>query len=183
MELVENLILLLERNPYSKDIKSMIDKVEASKKINLSQQLNRLDGIWELRWSSSKAPFLNYNPLLNNLQILETNKSRGINLLKPRGLQSIAGTGITAKLALINDIRVSVTFTGAGIIGPRIFDKKIQMMAKIRKEQKGWLDITYLNENIRICKGDKGTTFALLKRNNNILLDKFKTYMNSICFS
>ena len=30
-------------------------------------------------------------------------------------------------------------------------------------EAKGWLDTTYLGENVRISKGNKGTTFVLVR--------------------
>ena len=63
-------------------------------------------------------------------------------------------TGIIAKLNPINDIRVGVKFTHAGLIGPQIGFNKVKALAEIKKEQKGWLDITYLSKELRICRGD-----------------------------
>lgn len=34
-----------------------------------------------------------------------------------------------------------------------------------RDARKGWIDITYLSDRLRIAKGNKGTTFVLLKEN------------------
>ena len=58
-------------------------------------------------------------------------------------------------------------------MGPR----KLKALAQIKKEQKGWLDITYLSKNLRICRGDKGTLFALVRRNNEKLFTNFEEFM------
>ena len=108
--------------------------------ISFLVKIEKLQGIWELRWSSSNAPFLNYSPLVDNLQILDPLKSSAMNLLKPRGINAIVGAGIIAKLKPINDIRVEVQFTHTGLIGPQIGFNKVKALAEIKKEQKGWLD-------------------------------------------
>ena len=36
-----------------------------------------------------------------------------------------------------------------------------------RDAVKGWIDITYLSDNLRIARGNKGTTFILIKENEN----------------
>ena len=51
--------------------------------------------------------------------------------------------------------------------------KKISFLSEIKKAQKGWLDTTVLSPDLRICKGYKGTTFALLKRNDLSLTEFF----------
>jgi len=61
----------------------------------------------------------------------------------------------------------------AGIIGPKLLGKKISFLSEIKKTQKGWLDTTVLSPDLRICKGYKGTTFALLKRNDLSLTEFF----------
>ena len=128
----------------------------------------------------SNAPFLNYSPLVDNLQILDPLKSSAMNLLKPRGINAIVGTGIIAKLKPINDIRVGVQFTHAGLIGPQIGFNKVKALAEIKKEQKGWLDITYLSEELRICRGDKGTLFVLKKRSDERLFKRFRGFIEKI---
>jgi len=62
-----------------------------------SHDINKLKGIWELIWSSLKAPFLNYFSLVDNLQSLDPIYRNGLNLLKPKGFKSKSGTGIVAK--------------------------------------------------------------------------------------
>ena len=164
METEQKLIKLLFDKPNSKDILLLTAKLESNSNFILSKDIEKLQGIWELRWSSSNAPFLNYSPLVDNLQILDPLKSNAMNLLKPRGINAIVGTGIIAKLKPINDIRIGVQFTHAGLIGPQIGINKIKALAEIKKEQKGWLDITYLSNDLRICRGDKGTLFVLKKK-------------------
>ena len=179
MDTESKLLEILIKKPKSKDILSMAMKLESKSNFNLKRDIKKLRGIWELRWSSSKAPFLNYSPLIDNLQILNPSKSNAMNLLKPRGINGIIGTGIVAKLNPINDIRVGVKFTHAGIIGPNIGFTKVNALAQIKRDQIGWLDITYLSNNLRICRGDKGTIFLLTKRIDKGLFKKFEEFIES----
>ena len=179
MDTESKLLEMLIEQPNSKDILSMAIKLESYSKFNLKRENEKLRGIWELRWSSSKAPFLNYSPLIDNLQILNPSKSNAMNLLKPRGINGIIGTGIVAKLNPINDIRVEVKFTHAGFIGPKVGFMKLNALAQIKKEQKGWLDITYLSNNLRICRGDKGTLFLLKKRIDEKLFKRFEEFIKN----
>ena len=177
MNLENTLINLLLKSPKSDKIYNLAKQLEKESRFNIKNDLNDLTGIWELRWSSSSAPFLNYSPLVNNLQILDPLNSLGLNLLKPRGIKSIIGTGIIAKLNPISEIRIGIKFTHAGLIGPKFGTKKIKALAEIKKEQKGWLDITYLSKNLRICKGDKGTLFVLNKIKDENLFNKFQKFV------
>jgi len=177
METESKLLKILIEKPNSKDILSMVIKLESISKFKLNRDIEKLKGIWELRWSSSNAPFLNYSSLIDNLQILNPTKSNAMNLLKPRGINGILGTGIIAKLDPINDIRVGVKFTHAGFIGPNIGFTKLEALAQIKKEQKGWLDITYLSKNLRVCRGDKGTIFVLRRIYNKKLFEKFEKFI------
>ena len=180
MDTESKLLEILIEKPNSKDILSMAMKLESYSKFNLKRDIKKLKGIWESRWSSSKAPFLKYSPLIDNLQILNPSKSNAMNLLKPRGINRIIGTGIVAKLNPLNDIRVGVKFTHAGFIGPNIGLFKLKALTQIKREQKGWLDITYLSKNLRICRGDKGTLFTLLRRNDEKLFKRYEGFINKL---
>ena len=178
MKTESKLLEILIEKPNSKDILSMAMELESNSNFNLKRDIKKLRGIWELRWSSSKAPILNYSPLIDNLQILNPSKSNGLNLIKPRGLNGIIGTGIVAKLNPINDIRLEVKFTHAGLIGPKVGFTKLKALAQIKREQIGWLDITYLSANLRICRGDKGTLFVLRKKSNEKLYGRFQEFIS-----
>ena len=178
MDTESKLLKILIEKPNSKDISSIAIKLENNSKFNLKSDIEKLKGIWELRWSSSNAPFLSHSSLIDNLQILNPSKSNAMNLLKPRGVNGIIGTGIVAELYPLNEIRVGVRFTHAGFIGPKIGFTKLKALTRIKREQRGWLDITYLSKNLRICRGDKGTLFTLIKRNEEKLFSKFEEFIN-----
>ena len=177
MDLENKLINLLFKKQKSSEIHNLAKKLEKASKFNIKNDLQTLTGIWELRWSSSSAPFLSHSPLIDNLQILDPINSVGLNLLKPKGIKSIIGTGIVSEINPISDTRIGVKFTYAGLIGPNLGMRKIKALVKIKKEQTGWLDITYLSSKLRICRGDKGTLFVLNKINNEILFKKFKDFV------
>jgi len=180
MNIESKLLEILIEKPNSKDISSMANKLESNSNFNLKSDIEKLKGIWELRWSSSNSPFLGYSPLVDNIQILNPSKSNAINLLKPRGINGIIGTVIVAELYPLNEIRIGVKFTHAGLIGPKVGFKKLKALAQIKREQKGWLDITYLSKNLRICRGDKGTMFTLIKRKNEKLFTKFEEFIEKL---
>jgi len=180
MDTESKLLKILIEKTNSKDISLMANKLESNSKFNLKSDIEKLKGIWELRWSSSNSPILSYSPLIDNLQILNPTKSNGLNLLKPRGLDGIIGTGIVAELYPLNEIRIGVKFTHAGFLGPNLGLKKLKALARIKRDQKGWLDITYLSKNLRICRGDKGTLFILIRRNNERLFTKFEEFMKQV---
>ena len=180
MNLEQQLLDLIISRPNSHKIKNIAEELEKESTFTLGKDVEKLKGIWELRWSSSKAPFLNYSPLVDNLQILDPLNLDGLNLLKPRGINAVMGTGIVAKLKSLNETKIGVSFTHAGIIGPNIGIRKIKALTKIKKEQKGWLEITFISKELRVCRGDKGTLFILRKISNNILFERFQEFIESL---
>jgi len=174
MNAISKLIEVLEHTPKSNQIIELIKLAERESSVDITKQIDLLTGVWELKWSTSNSPLLNYSPLLDNLQILEPERSRGLNLLRPKGFAGkLFSTNILASLEIIDQKRINVSFKKAGIIGPKLLDKKISFLSEIKKTQKGWLDTTVLSPDLRICKGYKGTTFALLKRNDLSLTEFF----------
>ena len=176
MNAISKLIEVLEHTPKSNQIVELIKLAESESSVDITKQIDLLTGVWELKWSTSNSPFLNYSPLLDNLQILEPERSRGLNLLRTKVLVGkLFSTNILASLEIVDQKRINVSFKKAGITGPKFLGKKISFLSEIKKTQKGWLDTTVLSPDLRICKGYKGTTFALLKRNDLSLTDFFNT--------
>ena len=103
MEFEDELLNLLLKSPNSDKIESIAEKLEFDSNFDFSKNRNDLQGVWELRWSSSNSPFLKYSPFIDNLQILDPFNLNGLNLLKPRGIKSIIGTGILIRLNYINE--------------------------------------------------------------------------------
>ena len=73
---------------------------------------------------------------------------------------------------------INLTFEKAGIIGPQVFGKNMVFLSEIKKAQTGWLDTTVLTDKLRVCRGYKGTTFALLKREDLLIADFFNPINN-----
>ena len=173
------LIESLERTPKSDKTAKLIKLAEHESNVDIFEQSDQLSGVWELRWSSSSSPFLNYSPLLDNFQILDVDKSRGLNFLRPKGiLGKLLSTNILAELEIIDLKRINVTFKKAGIIGPKLLGKNTGFLTEIKKTQKGWLDTTVLTNKLRVCRGYKGTTFSLLKRDDLSIIDFFNSINN-----
>ena len=177
MESEDDLLNLLLKSPNSESIQTIAEQLEIDHNFSFSKDRNVLKGVWELRWSTSNSAFLKYSPFIDNLQILDPFNLNGLNLLKPRGIKSIIGTGILIRLYYINEKKIGVKFTHAGVIGPKFGRKNINAMKEIKNEQLGWLEITYLSNKLRICRGDKGTLFVLRKINSTTLLENFKEFM------
>ena len=179
MNNTSKLIETLERSPKSKKIENLIKLSENESAVDITNQFEKLMGVWELRWSSSKYPVLNYSPFFNNFQILDLKNSRALNFLSPKGLLGkLLSTNILAKLDIVDQKRINVTFEKAGIIGPHLFGKSMVFLSEIKKTQTGWLDTTVLTDKLRVCRGYKGTTFALLKREDLLIADFFNLLNN-----
>ena len=110
MESEDDLLNLLLTSPNEESIQTIAEKLEIDHNFSLSEDINHLEGVWELRWSSSTSPFLKYSPFIDNLQILDPLNLNGLNLLKPRGMKSIIGTGILIRLNYINNLIVINTY-------------------------------------------------------------------------
>ena len=137
MKSEDDLLNLLFKSPNSGRIKAIAEHLEVDHNFSYSKDRNELQGVWELRWSSSKSPFLKYSPFVDNLQFLDPFNLNGLNLLKPRGIKSIIGTGILIRLHYINEKKIGVKFTHAGVIGPKFGRKNIKAMKKRNYEQLG----------------------------------------------
>ena len=177
MESEDDLLNLLLKSPNSGRIQAIAEQLEINNNFSYSKDKNDLNGVWELRWSSSNSPFLKFSPFIDNFQILDPFNLNGLNLLKPRGIKSIIGTGILIRLYYINEKKIGVKFTHAGVIGPKFGRKNMKAMKEINNEQLGWLEITYLSNKLRICRGDKGTLFVLRKINSPTLFNNFKEFI------
>ena len=165
---MDKLIRLLGEDPRNKNVTNLINMVEESSTIDLNNSLNLLMGVWELRWSSAKQPWLRQAVWLNNLQILDPKNSRGMNLLRLAGpLGSVAAVTVEAELSIKKPNRVGVRFRKGGWSGPTLpGGQRIKLLKNINQSFPAWLDITALTSELRICRGNAGTTFALLKRHD-----------------
>ena len=164
----ELLALLHNAKPNRDKLHELIKGLEAAASIDLSdaQQQQQLEGVWELRWSSSKQPYLQVQPWLENLQVLMPSQGRGMNLLRLPSPLAAAGVAVEAELSLEPPKRVQVRFRRGGLVGPQLAGWKANLMTGIQQSFPAWLDITALSDDLRICRGQNGTLFALRKRHD-----------------
>ncbi len=149
------------------EVRSLIEALEKEAPADLGRQGPLLRGVWELRWSSSRAPYLRVIPWLENLQVLDPGRGLGMNLLRPAGpLRDLAAISVEAAIAVVGPQRVKVSFQRGGWIGPRVGGRRLQLTRAVRQSYPAWLDITVLDQRLRVCRGSAGTLFALLRRDD-----------------
>ena len=78
MKLEDELLNLLILSPNSERIRDIAEKLELHYDFTFSKNKNDLQGVWELRWSSSNSPFLKYSPFIDNLQIIDPFNLNGL---------------------------------------------------------------------------------------------------------
>ncbi len=143
-----------------------------------------LDGDWRLLYTTSKGILgLDRFPLFKMGQIYQcvrTSEAKIYNIAEIVGLPMLEGlVSVAATFEPVSERRVSVMFERS-IIGLQKFlgyktpSKLVQQIESGKKflpldfkidrgEQKGWLDITYLDEDMRIGRGNEGNVFVLTK--------------------
>jgi hypothetical protein len=161
----QTLLRSLREDPAHPDIPALVEQLEREQPADLDADGSLLTGVWELRWSSATQPWLKQAPWLENLQVLDPGRGRGMNLLRLKGpLAAVAAISVIAELAVTGRQRVTVTFRRGGWIGPRLGGQRLELLATVKQSFPAWLDITVLDEELRICRGNAGTVFALLRR-------------------
>ena len=161
----KDLVSILQRTPNDPSIAERVSALEQSHPADLSRDSALLEGVWDLRWSSSSQPWLRQAPWLENLQVLDPAQKRGCNLLRLRGpFGAIGAISVQADLEVINEKRVQVKFRKGGWLGPSLPGiGQLKLLREVEQSFPAWLDITFLDEELRICRGNAGTTFALLR--------------------
>jgi hypothetical protein len=166
---IQELEQLLREQPRSPRIRLLAEQLEGQHPADLERDAALLAGVWELRWSSSAQPWLQQAPWLENLQVLDPERQRGMNLLRLKGpLAPLAAVSVVAHLERaegpLHPQRLTVTFERGGWIGPRLGGLRPELLAKVSQSFPAWLDITVLTPQLRLCRGNAGTIFALLRR-------------------
>jgi hypothetical protein len=184
------LLTLLQQEPrggphlQENHLHALIGALERSTPADLGAPgaLELLEGVWELRWSSSRQPYLAVEPWLENLQLLAPSQGRGMNLLRlPGPLAPLAAIAVEATIRVEAEPggdpkgmdsgvgmnprqRVQVRFQRGGWLGPAVGLGRLQLLRRVSQPVPAWLDITVLDDALRICRGNAGTVFALLRR-------------------
>ena len=170
---MNELIRRLKEQPDDGSIPDLVVAAEANSDVDLGRDLALLKGVWELRWSSATQPWLKQANWLENIQILDPVNSRGMNLLRLSGpLGEVAAVTVEAELSTGGANRVGVRFRKGGWRGPALpGGRRLELFKTVNQSFPAWLDITALTNELRICRGNAGTTFALLKRHDMAVSD------------
>ena len=95
------LLALLRQGGSRQEIGELIPQVEQAQPADLRRDAPLVEGVWELRWSSSSLPYLATAPWLANLQVLAPSRGQGMNLLRLAGpLGELAGIVVRASIAI-----------------------------------------------------------------------------------
>ncbi|WP_293337041.1 MULTISPECIES: PAP/fibrillin family protein [unclassified Microcoleus] len=143
-----------------------------------------LDGDWRLLYTSSRA-LLNLDgfPLLKLGQIYQSirvKESKIYNIAELYGLPYLEGiVSVAARFEATSERRVQVKFERSilglsrliGYESPAKYINEIESGKKFAavdfgldtREQQGWLDVTYLDGDLRIGRGNEGSVFVLTK--------------------
>jgi hypothetical protein len=142
-----------------------------------------LEGNWQLLYTTSKA-LLNIDALpLCKLgavyQCIRVQTNSVYNIAEVYGIPSLEGlVSVVAKFSPVTERRVNVKFQRSiiglqrliGYTSPNDFISQIELGKKflavdvpINTDRQGWLDITYIDHDLRIGRGNEGSVFVLRK--------------------
>jgi hypothetical protein len=143
-----------------------------------------LDGNWRLLYTTSEEllgidrfPFYNLGQIY---QCIRVNDRKVYNIAEIAGIPYLEGlVSVMAQFEAVSQRRVQVQFNRAifglqkfiGYQTPQQYIDAIEAGQKFTaidfkikpREQQGWLDITYLDEDMRIGRGNVGSVFVLTK--------------------
>ncbi len=143
-----------------------------------------LNGNWRLLYTTSQEllridnfPFLKLGDIYQCIRVEDT---AIYNIAEVYGLPFLEGiVSVVAQFEVVSEKRVNVKFNRSifglqsliGYQSPNNLIAEIESGKKFtavdfdiqNREQKGWLDITYLDEDLRIGRGNKGSLFVLIK--------------------
>jgi len=145
---------------------------------------DKLDGNWRLLYTTSQELLgINRVPLLKLGQIYQfvrVQTQQIYNVAEVSGIPFLEGlVSVVAQFEPVSERRVKVRFNRGifglqRLIGYQACDRFVQEIeagkkftafdfAITRADQKGWLDITYLDDDLRIGRGNVGSVFVLTK--------------------
>ena len=143
-----------------------------------------LDGNWLLLFTTSQELLgIDRFPLykLGNIyQCLRVAEGKIFNVAEIKGLPLLSGiVSVCANFTVVDEKRVKVNFErlvagSQNLIGNRNVDSFIDTLQSPKKlfaidfqikreDQKGWLETTYLDQDLRIGRGNEGNLFVLRK--------------------
>jgi hypothetical protein len=167
-------------------ILTAVEKIEDhNPNLNPLNNLALVNGDWRLLYTTSKSILgLDNIPLLQLgeiYQCIRTGTNKIYNLAEIKGLPFLEGlVSVAANFEIVSTKRVSVKFERSiiglqrllGYVSPKDFVNEIEGGRSFlpldfnlgifnKDNQQGWLEITYLDANLRIGRGNEGNVFIL----------------------
>jgi hypothetical protein len=151
---------------------------------NPLERADLLEGNWRLLYTTSRELLgLNRFPLLQLGQIyqyLQPTTAKVYNIAEIVGIPGLEGlVSVAARLEMVSQKRVNVKFERSIVALQRFIGYKsaTEMVRQIEsgkkffpldfgiegRDRQGWLEITYLDEDLRINRGNEGSVFVLAK--------------------
>jgi hypothetical protein len=145
---------------------------------------DRLEGNWRLLYTTSQGLLkIDQFPLLKLGQIyqyIRAQEAKIYNIAEVYGLPYLEGlVSVSARFEPISERRVQVKFERSilglqrivGYRSPTDFVQQIEAGKKFtaidfsieNRDHQGWLDVTYLDDDLRIGRGNEGSVFVLTK--------------------
>ncbi|KAG9444324.1 hypothetical protein H6P81_015664 [Aristolochia fimbriata] len=139
-----------------------------------TENLDKVKGCWKLVYSTvtilgskrTKLGLRDFVTLGDFLQTIDVEKGKALNIIKfsVRGLKMLSGQlTIVASYRIASKSKVEIKFESSTIEPDQlmnIFRKNYDLLLAIFNPE-GWLEITYLDEDLRIGRDDKGNLFIL----------------------
>lgn len=151
---------------------------------NPLERVDLLQGNWRLLYTTSRELLgLNRFPLLQLgeiYQYLQPNTAKVYNIAEIVGIPGLEGlVSVAARFEMVSHKRVNVKFERSILAFQRWIGYKsaTEMVRQIEsgkkffpvdfgiegRDRQGWLEITYLDEELRINRGNEGSVFVLSK--------------------
>lgn len=145
---------------------------------------DKLDGNWRLLYTTSQDLLrLNQIPFARLGQVyqyVQVQNAKIFNIAEVEGVPFLEGlVSVAARFEPVSERRVNVRFERfiiglqrlAGYQTPDEFIQQIEAGKRFtaidfsiqNREQRGWLDITYLDDDLRIGRGNEGSVFVLTR--------------------
>ena len=179
---------LLVSEPDQQAIQALAARLEdRTPTPNPLEAKDRLEGIWRLLYTTSREllgidriPLYKLGPIYQCVYVAER---RIYNIAEVMGLPYLEGlVSVSARFEAVSQKRVNVGFE-RGVFGlqrllryetPLTFLQMLQTQEKLpfwqgidfrinRDRQSGWLEVTYLDDDLRIGRGNQGSLFVLSK--------------------
>ncbi|XP_007048240.2 PREDICTED: probable plastid-lipid-associated protein 7, chloroplastic isoform X2 [Theobroma cacao] len=170
--------------PSSKksDIEALVKLLESQNPTpDPTLNLDKVGGCWKLVYSTitilgSKRTKLGLRDIITLgefFQTIDVEKSKAVNVIEfnARGLSLLNGKlTIEASFKIASKSRVDINYDNSTITPDQlmnVFRKNYNMLLAIFNPE-GWLEITYVDDTMRIGRDDKGNTFILERSEEDI---------------